>query len=523
MANPNNDKVGKVLNQDILSSNSVSTVETCKFAAASPLNYCESPRILKRVQQLMYEAIHMKNTDMPDKTLGLLRQEYLKLDWEGRSRALLVLSTEFGIDNARVVNLMRHYLSLQPDDSKREIQKLEDSERGVLAARYRTEHDLRSALVPLSSRLFEHMNGQVGGLKFLVDLRADLISVIKQQNLASLRALDANLKGMFSTWLGPACLELHQITWEDSASLLEKIVGYEAVHPISNLYDLKRRLGVGRRCYGYFHPAMPGEPLVFIEVALTKDMGASIQEVLFDEVPLPESEATAALFYSISSTQPGLKGIDLGNFLIKRVARLLQQEMSQLQVFTTLSPIPGFLKWLIPKLVSACKSSNVNPSGNSVDDTAASNVFKEELLHKSEERAILEVFGGDNKDANPLEILLRLLTSDQEWVKTEKLADTVRPCLMRLCARYLLREKKRGKALDPVTNFHVRNGAIVERLNWMGNRSTKGLQESAGIMVNYLYRLEKVEEINQAYLNQGEIRASPAVEEYLQPNYRACI
>lgn len=206
------------------------------------------------------------------------------------------------------------------------------SDCGVVAARYRVERDLRAALVPLSSRLFDQINGQAGGLKFLVDLRADLKASLQQKNLASLRALDSDLKGMFATWLGPACLELHQITWNDPACLLEKIVTYEAVHPISNLYDLKRRLGTGRRCFGFFHPAMPGEPLVFIEVALTNNTENSIQKVLFDEAICEENQATTALLYSISSTQPGLAGIDLGNFLIKRVICLLQHDMPHIQV-----------------------------------------------------------------------------------------------------------------------------------------------------------------------------------------------
>ncbi|KAG6552714.1 hypothetical protein Mapa_005661 [Marchantia paleacea] len=213
-----------------------------------------SKRALEKIRDLMRDAIQMKKNELPDLTLSKLREEYLKLDWESRQKALLVLATQFGVDRKRVHDLISHYESLSTDGG-------EESDAAE-AARYRTEHDLRSALMPLSARLFEQMNGQAGGLKFLVDLRADLIATVKEKNLAALRALDSELKGMFATWLGPACLELQQITWANSAALLERIVVYEAVHPISNLYDLKRRLGVGRRCYGYFHPAIPGFDLL---------------------------------------------------------------------------------------------------------------------------------------------------------------------------------------------------------------------------------------------------------------------
>jgi len=179
----------------------------------------------------------------------------------------------------------------------------EEGKEGAAAALYRMERGLREALRPRYAGFLEAMNAQPGGLKLLAVLRADLLALLGEENAPALRALDSYLKEKLVTWLSPAALTLHQITWDDPASLLEKIVAYEAVHPIRNLIDLKRRLGVGRRCFGYFHPAIPGEPLIFIEVALHKDMAASIQEVLWDEPPTPESEASCALFYSISSTQ----------------------------------------------------------------------------------------------------------------------------------------------------------------------------------------------------------------------------
>ncbi|KAK3021935.1 hypothetical protein RJ639_046134, partial [Escallonia herrerae] len=269
--------------------------------------------------------------------------------------------------------------------------------------------------------------------------------------------------------LSPANPELHQITWDDPASLLEKIVAYEAVHPISNLIDLKRRLGVGRRCFGYLHPAIPGEPLIFIEVALMKNVAQTIQEVLWDDPPTPEREATSALFYSISSTQ----------------------------TFATLSPIPGYVQWLLSKLASAERSGST---------------FEENMLEPEEERALMGASVETDAGKNGMEVMWNLLTStNHEWTNSPILVSALKPPLLRLCARYLLQEKKRGKALDSVANFHLQNGANVGRLNWMADRSEKGLSQSAGIMVNYIYRPEKIEENAQSYFSEGHIHASSDV------------
>ncbi|CAM6096564.1 unnamed protein product [Calypogeia fissa] len=508
--NKNNDDLDQLLRQKMPQKVAKSNSGADPKRPQSPFLSENSKRVLERVRDLMRDAIYMKKTEVPDLTLSKLREEYVNLDWENRQRALVVLSSQFGVDRERVRDLINHYTSLN-------LETEEDSD-GTEAALYRTEHDLRSALTPLSGRLFEQMNGQAGGLKFLVDLRADLLNTIKVQNLASLRALDTELKGLFATWLGPACVELRQITWDNSAALLEKIVAYEAVHPVSNLYDLKRRLGVGRRCYSYFHPAIPGEPLVFIEVALSNDVVGSIQSVLFEEPPIAEADATTAMFYSISSTQTGLAGIDLGNFLIKGVVRLLQHDMPNIQTFVTLSPIPGFMNWLLPKLELQIKlcASNTAENSNETDEVNPSSAFKEEVLFAEEGSALLNVTRED-KDTTAIEMLRDLLKSpDQEWAKSKELTEVLRPILMRLCARYILQEKKRGRALDPVTNFHLRNGASVERLNWMGDTSPNGLKTYAGMMVNYMYRLEQIESNNQAYLNKGVIAASSAMEGHLK-------
>ncbi|KAL2931341.1 Malonyl-CoA decarboxylase mitochondrial [Bienertia sinuspersici] len=313
----------------------------CKF------NSSENPESeFELVRERMHSAISMNKTEFVDSVLSDFSEGYTGLSTDDRRKLLVVLAKDYDLNRTRVRDLMKQYLGLQlPAGDKGEVE-----DDGFLATFYRTEKNLRHALQPTYEVLFERLNTHPGGLKFLSVLRADILSAIKEHNIPSLRAIDSYLKEKLITWLSPAALELHRITWDDPASLLEKIVAYEAVHPISSLIDLKRRLGVGRRCFGYLHPAIPGEPLIFIEVALLKNVAQTIQEVLWNDPPIPECDATCALFYSISSTHPGLAGINLGKFLIKRVIELVKQDMSQICTFATLSPIPGFMKWLLSKL-----------------------------------------------------------------------------------------------------------------------------------------------------------------------------
>uniref|UniRef100_A0A0D9XRA5 Malonyl-CoA decarboxylase C-terminal domain-containing protein n=1 Tax=Leersia perrieri TaxID=77586 RepID=A0A0D9XRA5_9ORYZ len=283
----------------------------------------------------------------------------------------------------------------------------------------------------------------------------------------------------------------------------------KAVHPIRNLIDLKRRLGVGRRCFGYFHPAIPGEPLIFIEVALLKDTATSIQEVLWDDPPTPECEARCALFYSISSTQPGLSGINLGKFLLKRVIDMLRRDMPSVQIFATLSPIPGFMQWLLAKLASQIKLAEAELQDGNL--SGVSSTFRESILLPEEEKMIHDAVGQVD-GRNGIELLQDILKSSQ-WVKSDELSAALKSPLMRL---YLAREKKRGKALDAVANFHLQNGAMIERINWMADQSEKGIQQSGGIMVNYMYRLENIEEYALSYLGTGIAHTSSSLSQYLE-------
>ncbi|KAH6775945.1 malonyl-CoA decarboxylase family protein [Perilla frutescens var. hirtella] len=454
----------------------------------------------ERVQQSMHSAMSMNKIEILDAALDDFSEGYYGLSNENRRTLLLALAREYDLNRKQVRELMKQYLGLELPSSDKPVENVHEGE-GSFSAFYRIELNLRHSLKPMYEVLFERLNTHPGGLKFLSIMRSDILSFLAEENIVSLRALDSYLKEKLITWLSPANLQLLHITWDDSASLLEKIVAYEAVHPISNLLDLKRRLGVGRRCFGYLHPAIPGEPLIFIEVALMRNIAQTIQEVLWDDPPIPECEATCALFYSISSTQQGLSGINLGKFLIKRVIDVVRRDMPTISTFATLSPIPGYMQWLFSKLAPT-----------EISDST----FSENLLKPEEEKALLEAAEEFTIGENGMEVLRNLLSSHQ-WINSEKLSSVLRAPLMRLCSRYLLQEKKRGKALDSVGNFHLQNGAMVGRTNWMADRSEKGLKQSAGIMVNYIYEVEHIEENAQSYFSNGQIRASDEVRSYLEP------
>ncbi|XP_022142594.1 malonyl-CoA decarboxylase, mitochondrial isoform X2 [Momordica charantia] len=467
------------------------------------------------VRGWMHLVISMKKMEGLDDVLNDFSKGYFSLSPENRRKLLLMLAKEYDFNRTQVRDLMKQYLDLELPSGEN-ARSVGQDDKAPLSAFYHLEQNLRHALKPTYEVLFERLNTHPGGLGFLSILRADILSVLAEENIASLRALDAYLKEKLGMWLSPAVLELHQITWDDPASLLEKIVAYEAVHPISNLIDLKRRLGVGRRCFGYLHPAIPGEPLIFIEVALLKNVAQTVQEVLWDDPPIPESEATCALFYSISSTKPGLSGINLGKFLIKRVITLVKRDMAYISTFATLSPIPGFMHWLLPKLASQSNLAEKEVASRSSGNESAS-TFWENILEPEEERVLLESSQEFVTGKNGMEVMLKLLTlSNHGWTSSTKLLSALKHPLMRLCARYLVEEKKRGKALDSVANFHLQNGAMIERLNWMADRSEKGLLQSGGIMVNYIYRMEKIEEYANSYFSTGQIHSSPDILRYVK-------
>ncbi|OPF63657.1 malonyl-CoA decarboxylase domain-containing protein [Hydrogenophaga sp. H7] len=316
----------------------------------------------------------------------------------------------------------------------------------------------RRATVSPRRRLLQRFSAHPDGIPFLVNLRAEMQPQLKADK--RLLALDVEMEYMFSTWFDVGFLELRRISWDSPASLVEKLIKYEAVHDIRSWGDVKNRLDSDRRCYGFFHPRLPGEPLIFVEVALINEIAPSITPLL-DEAAAPADldRATTAIFYSISNTQAGLRGVSFGDSLIKRVVECLHEEFPRLKTFATLSPIPGLRAWL-------------------------------------------------GKHA-PAELL-------QAWEAAPDLAEKSPPrvALKQWAARYLAQELQDGKPLDAVARFHLGNGARVERLNWAADPSPKGFKQSYGLMVNYLYDLKKLDR-NRSALAQGKIPVAPAIKDLL--------
>jgi malonyl-CoA decarboxylase len=392
-----------------------------------------------------------------------LGRTYLSLEPPGRERFLQLLAREFDVDH---------------DEIKRRCEAL--IEATELDERTAGERGLRAALEPLRITLLRQFNALPDGVKFLVDRRAELLDLGARDPL--LKGLEDDLKRLLANWFDIGFLELQRITWESPAALLEKLMIYEAVHEIRGWTDLKNRLDADRRCFAFFHPRMPDEPLIFVEVALVSGMADDVHALLDEAAPIGDPHtADAAIFYSISNCQRGLAGISFGDFLIKRVVDALAIELPRLKIFATLSPLPGFVSWLEQQTRS-------EPA---------------DLLLPAERIAIAAL--GEGQSENNLLALLKR----EDWHRDQHITEVLHEPLMRLCARYLLRERTpSGRALDPVAHFHLSNGARVERLNWLGDVSAKGLQQSAGIMVNYLYRLGDIEANHEAYRGEGRVAAS---------------
>jgi malonyl-CoA decarboxylase len=336
--------------------------------------------------------------------------------------------------------------------------------------------DLHFASEPRRQELIRRLNRAPGGTSDLVAMRADLLALMKGNK--DLAALDRDVVHLLSSWFNRGFLVLRRIDWSTPANILEQIIRYEAVHEIRDWNDLRRRIDpVDRRCYAFFHPQLTDEPLIFVEVALTETIPTAIAPLLAAErQPVPIERARTAVFYSISNTQKGLGGISFGSFLIKQVVEELRRELPKLDTFVTLSPVPGFMQWL-----------------KQADDVPVTD----------EERALLE-----NLDK-------------PDWFENPELTAQLRPVLEPLAAHYFLKARTpKGRLIDSVARFHIGNGARLEKIDWLGDLSPKGRRESAGIMVNYLYRLEDIEKNHEAYANQGEIAASSAVKKMLKTEGR---
>lgn len=334
---------------------------------------------------------------------------------------------------------------------------------------------LRGAVESPRQELFRRLNFAPGATAALVAMRRDILRAPKGE--ASLAAVDADLAHLFASWFNRGFLVLRRIDWQTPAAILEKIIAYEAVHEIQSWDDLRRRLDpVDRRCFAFFHPSLVDEPLIFVEVALTNESPASIQAVLNEKRKADAPAPTTAVFYSISNCQEGLRGISFGNFLIKQVVEELAREQPALKTFVTLSPVPTFARWLDRTMA---------------DDAAG--------IVTEADRVALQVL------------------ADPAWVEDAE-EEAPKSAVLALAAHYFLLAKSGdGRPVDPVARFHLGNGARLERLNWLGDVSEKGLREAHGLMVNYRYDLKEIEKNHEAFANDGEVAASRAVRTHLRP------
>ncbi|MDE8344134.1 MAG: malonyl-CoA decarboxylase [Acidocella sp.] len=344
-----------------------------------------------------------------------------------------------------------------PDD-----EKLAAAARAYLATPdAQTATQLADAAEPLRQELLRRMNMSPGGTAMLVAMRKEMQTYLRAN--PDLKPLDSDLRHLFSSWFNRGFLQLRRIDWQTPAAVLEKLITYEAVHEIAGWEDLRRRLSADRRCFAFFHPALPGEPLIFVEVALVQGLAASVQNLLARDSNEAEqraraAEADTAIFYSISNCQDGLRGISFGNFLIKQVVEELKSELPNLTQFSTLSPVPGFRAWAEKHLPDDEKTALAEPGW---------------------------------------------------WLDAQTSAALQAP-ILRHCAKYLT-----GAGRDPVAKFHLGNGARLERINWLGNPAERGMAESYGIMVNYLYDLASIEANHEAFVREGIIARSEAVEALL--------
>ena len=339
---------------------------------------------------------------------------------------------------------------------------------------------LTQAAEPPRQELFRRLNRAPGGTSAIVRLRRALLERLPRH--PALAGVEHDMLHLLGSWFNPGFLQMRKVDWNSPAQLLEQIIHHEAVHQIDGWDDLRRRLQPDRRCFAFFHPQLPDEPLIFVEVALLPDMAGAIAPLIDKKsTPLNPDRFRVAAFYSISNCEPGLRGVSLGNFLIKSVAEQLQRELPRLRTFCTLSPIPGLASWLLTE----------------PDITALSGIRKsviEDLVEARE--ALRAATGGRLAD-------LQLSTTH------ERLDTEMQSALMSLAAAYLLYVSPTPVG-DPVARFHLDNGARLERLNWRGNPSPKGLKQAFGLMVNYLYDLDKIEASHEKF-KQGEVARSRAV------------
>ncbi|WP_227368848.1 malonyl-CoA decarboxylase [Halomonas sp. M20] len=368
----------------------------------------------------------------------------------------------------------QHFFELLATDFSADPEHIDQAYAAYRESRENQDlNTLFDACEPRRQELLRRLNLPSGGTHDLVDMREDLLALMRDR--PRLKAIDADFAHLFGSWFNRGFLVLKRIDWNTPAVILEKIIRYEAVHEIRDWDDLRRRLDArDRRCFAFFHPAIGDEPLIFVEVALCQGLPDQIQAILASdhyEIDDPDAADTAA-FFGISNCQTGLRGISFGNFLIKQVVQELKQELPSLRHFVTLSPVPGFREWL-------------------------------DALYKNSD---------DLLEADAAKTLEHLEAPD--WQEDPALTEQLKSVIKPLAAHYLLKEKNaQGLPLNPVSRFHLGNGAQLHRINWLGDVSAKGLRQATGLMVNYLYVLDDIERNHERYTTNATIACSSNVRD----------
>jgi malonyl-CoA decarboxylase len=398
-----------------------------------------------------------------------LQSSYAALNAADRQAFLAFVAGHFSPDEARLMSAAKAYL---------------ENPGSQLAM------ELTAAAEPPRQELLRRMNMAPGGTATLIGIRKELLGALKDE--PALKPLESDLHHLFSSWFNRGFLELRRIDWNTPAVVLEKLITHEAVHEIQGWDDLRRRLGPDRRCFAFFHPTLPGEPLIFVEVAFVQGLASAIHPLLErNEIEGGFNRPDTAIFYSISNCQEGLRGISFGNFLIKQVVEELKAELPSLKHFATLSPVPGFAKWLAKQFDPERPEAKL-------------------LLHPGEEQALLGAV-----TATDAEQALSAIVRQDGWWSEPAFTSVLQPLLTRLCAAYLTEARDGKGTSDPVARFHLGNGARLERINWLGNTAGKGLAESFGIMVNYLYDPDLIEINHETFVKKGLAVRSAEVEALL--------
>ena len=377
------------------------------------------------------------------------------------SEALLAYQSLDGPSLEAFFDLLIQEFSPDPDKVGRAGEAYREEPSSANLAR------LQRVAEPPRQELFRRLNMAANGTRVLLEVRRRLLAELTQN--PRWEPIEADLAHLFRSWFNRGFLVLERIDWHTSAIILEKLIHHEAVHQIQGWRDLRRRLEADRRCYAFFHPALREEPIIFIEVALTHGMSAKVQPLLDPEAPVFDPKAAdCAMFYSITNCQEGLRGVPFGNFLIKKVAEDLEKEFPRLRIFATVSPVSGFREWLA------------------------------DAAH--------------GPDHQPGLMALTAWLADPNWPADKRVSAELERELLPLCAYYLLHAKRGKEPVDSVARFHLRNGARLERINWLGDISPAGMQRSGGVMVNYLYPLDDVERNHELYIKEYRISASRQIE-----------